>query len=433
MKLKKLLLPLLFLLPALLSAPGRVAANVPLNRIIAIVNDDVVLQSELAKRENMILEQLRQQKAKLPPPDVLRRQVLERLILENLQLQMAERAGIRVDEETLNAGLRRLAQQNGTTLTEFQSMLEADGMNYQAFREEFRRQIIRSRLRQQMVDNRIQVTEQEIDNLLETAAAASDTEREYHLLHILVSLPESASPEQIQAAQARAQNILARLRGGADFRQTAIAESDSQDALEGGDLGWRKAGQLPSFFTQVIGELQRGQFSELIRTPSGFHIVKLEGVRGEDKHLVEQTRASHILLRPDALHDEHEIRTRINQLRARILAGDSFEELARAHSQDPGSASEGGDLGWVNPGQMVPEFEQAMNALEPGEISEPVKSRFGWHLIKVTGRRQHDDTQQFRRARARETIRKRKAEEELDIWLRRLRDEAYVEFIDDKP
>jgi peptidyl-prolyl cis-trans isomerase SurA len=424
MKLISLLLTLVFILP------GQILANTPLNYIVAEVNNDVILQSELDNRERLVIEQLQQQGAQLPPRDLLRKQVLDRLILENLQLQIAERSGIRVDDETLNANLRNMAKQNGMTLTEFREVLEKDGFDYVAFREEFRNQIIMNKIRQQMVDNRVQVSEQEIDNLLASAAEFNDQSREYHLLHILISLPEAASAEQIQAAKQRAGDILARLRDGADFKQVAIAESDSQTALNGGDLGWRKTGQLPSFFSDVVGQLKRGQISDLIRTPSGFHIVKIEDIRGDEQHIIHQTLASHILLRPDALVSENEVKTRITQLYDRIIAGDDFAELARAHSQDPGSASESGSLGWINPGQMVPEFEKAMNELEIGEVSKPIKSRFGWHLIKVLDRREHDDTKAYRRARVRESIRQRKTDEELEIWLRRLRDESYVEYID---
>jgi len=422
--------PISLLLALVLILPGQLLANVPLNHIVAVVNDNVVLQSELDNRERLVIEQLQKQSAQLPPRDLLRKQVLDRLILENLQLQMAERSGIRVDDETLNANLRSMAKQNDMTLTQFREVLEKDGFNYIAFREEFRNQIIMNQIRQQMVDNRVQVSDQEIDNLLESAAEFNDQSREYLLSHILISLPEAASPEQLRAAKQRAEDILMRLNAGADFKQMAIAESDSQTALNGGDLGWRKTGQLPSFFTDVVGQLQREQISELIRTQSGFHIIKIEDIRGDEQHTIHQTLASHILLRPDALVTENEIEIRITQLYDRIIAGDDFAELARAHSQDPGSASQGGSLGWVSPGEMVPEFEKAMNELKISEVSKPVNSRFGWHLIKVRKRRDHDDTEEYRRTRARESIRQRKTDEELEIWLRRLRDESYVEYID---
>jgi peptidyl-prolyl cis-trans isomerase SurA len=410
---------------------GASAAAEPLNRVVALVNEDVILESELSDRESMIVEQLREQQAQLPARATLRKQVLERLVLENLQLQLAERSGIRIDDATLNNNLRNMAKQSGMTLTQFREVLERDGFDYAAFREEFRDQITMNRIRQEMVDKRVQVSEQEVDQLLASAASFKDQNREYRLAHILVSVPEAASPEQVQTARVRAEDILSRLNAGADFEQTAIAESDGQQALSGGDLGWRKTGQLPSFFTNVVGQLKRGQISELIRSPSGFHIVKIMDIRGDERHLINQTHARHILLRADALVSEDEVQNRMRQLRERLLQGEDFATLARSHSQDPGSASEGGDLGWVAPGQMVPEFEQAMEELGISDISEPVESRFGWHLIQVLARRQHDDTAEYRRNRARESIRQRKTDEELEIWLRRLRDESYIEYIVD--
>ena len=330
---------------------------------------------------------------------------------------------------SLNKNLRKMAGQNNMSLSEFREVLEQDGYDYVSFREQFRNQITINRVRQQMVENRIEVSEQEVDNLLATESSFSDQNREYHLTHILVSIQEAASPEQVQTAKARTQDILARLRGGADFAQVATAESDGQQALEGGDLGWRKSSQLPSIFTDIVVELKPGDISDPIRSPSGFHIIKLVETRGgEERHLIKQTRARHILLRPDALVSEQQVQTRIAQLRERIAQGEDFATLARAHSQDPGSGSNGGGLGWVTPGQMVPEFEQAMNELAPGDVSEPVKSRFGWHLIQVQERREQDDTDEHRRNSARESIRQRKTEEELQIWLRRLRDESYVEY-----
>ncbi|MGW8309723.1 MAG: peptidylprolyl isomerase [Thiogranum sp.] len=408
--------------------PLAAAASQPLNRIVATVNDDVIMQSELDNRVAMVIDQLDQQKAQLPSEEALEKQVLERLIVENLELQLAERSGIRIDDETLNKNLLNMARQNNMTLDEFRQVLEGDGYDYVAFREQFRNQLTMNRIRQQMVDNQVEVTEQEVDHLLETAASFKDQNREYQLAHILVSVPEAASPEQIREARKRVDDMLERLRAGADFAQMAIAESDGQQALDGGDLGWRKTGQLPSFFSDVVGQLEVGQISDPIRTPSGFHLIKIVAIRGDERHMVEQTRARHILLRPDALTSEEEVRTRIEQLRERIAQGEDFATLARANSQDPGSGSEGGELGWVTPGQMVPEFEKAMNELEIGEVSQPVKSRFGWHLIQVLERRERDNTTDYQRARARESIRKRKTDEELEIWLRRLRDESYVEY-----
>jgi peptidyl-prolyl cis-trans isomerase SurA len=404
------------------------AANTPLNHIVATVNDDVIMQSELDNRMRVVLEQLERKQAQLPPESALEKQVLDRLIIENLQVQLAERSGIRVDDDTLNKNMLDMASQNNMTLDQFRQVLEKEGYDYAAFREEFRNQLTMNRIRQQMVDNRVEVTEQEVDHLLATADAFSDRNREYHLAHILVSVPEAASPEQVQAAQQRIDDMLQRLRAGADFARMAITESDGQQALSGGDLGWRKTGQLPSFFSDVVDQLQKGQISDPIRTPSGFHLIKIVDIRGDERHIIEQTKARHILLRTDALNSEEDVDTRIKQLRERIAQGEDFATLARAHSQDPGSGSEGGDLGWVTPGQMVPEFEEAMDALAVGEVSQPVKSRFGWHLIQVLDRREQDNTEDYRRSRARESIRQRKTEEELEIWLRRLRDESYVEY-----
>jgi len=406
---------------------GSSLAGQTLNSIVASVNNDVILQSELRNRSAMVISQLQTQQAELPPRSALQKQVLDRLILENLQLQLAERNGIRIDDEKLNNNMRKLAKQNDMSLSEFRETLEQDGYDYVAFREQFRNQITINQIRQEMVENRVEVTAQEVDHLLATAASFNDQNREYHLAHILVSTPEAASPEQLQKAKKRTDDMLARLRDGADFEQMAIAESDGQQALSGGDLGWRKTGQLPSLFSDVVGQLQIGQISDPIRSPSGFHIVKIMDIRGDQRHIIKQTRTRHILLKPDTLISEQEVKTRMAQLRERIAQGEDFAVLARAHSQDPGSGSQGGDLGWVTPGQMVPEFEQAMDELAVGEVSQPVQSRFGWHLIQVQKRREQDETDDYRRTRARESIRQRKTDEQLEVWLRRLRDEAYVE------
>lgn len=421
------LLPIFLFLGLLpgLSAP---AAAQPINRIVAVVNDDVILASELEDKVQLVRSQLAQQNTQPPDPAQLERQVLERLIMERLQLQVAERNNIEVDDETLNANLRNIASQNGVTLTEFRQTLEREGMDYAAFREELRSQIMINRLRQQTVINRIDISDQEVDNLLASQTAWSDQTRDYHLGHILIATPEAASPEQIQAAERKAAGVLEKLRGGDDFSETAVAVSESETALEGGDLGWRKAAQLPSLFADVVRDMQPGEISDLIRSPSGFHIIKLINVRGEERHVITQSRVRHILLQPDEMTSEADVRLRIEQLRGRLETGADFAELARSHSTDKVSASNGGDLGWVNPGDMVPEFEQAMNKLAPGEISEPVQSRFGWHLIQVLERRERDSTEDYRRARAREMIRQRKTDEEMELWLRRLRDESYIEY-----
>ena len=423
----KTLFAKLFLILLCLGALPAQAAPAELNRIVAVVNDDVILATELEDRLRLVKQQLAARQAEIPDDDTLRRQVLDRLILERLQLQLADQNNIRVDDETLNASLGNIARENGMTLTEFRKVLERDGQDWARFREDLRNQIRINRLRQQMVGNRINVTEQEIDNLLANEAAWGDRGREYHLAHILISTPEGASPEQIAETRRKAEEVLAELRAGADFARTAIAYSDDRNALEGGDLGWRKAAQLPDLFADAVRKLEPGEVSDLIRSPSGFHIIKLIETRGDERKVVTQTHARHILLRPDALQSREQVLTRLQQLRERIIGGEDFATLARANSQDKLSAARGGDLGWVNPGDLVPRFEEAMNRLQPGEISQPVETRFGWHLIQVLDRRSHDRTEDFRRAQARDFIQRRKMDEELELWLRQLRDEAYVE------
>ncbi|MCW8875032.1 MAG: peptidylprolyl isomerase [Gammaproteobacteria bacterium] len=410
----------------LLSLPGQ--AEQALNRIVAVVNDGVVLQSQLDRRTDQIRQQLLERDTRLPPMDVLRKQVLERLILEEIQLQLAASMNIRIEDELLNANLRQMAEANNLDLAGFRQALEAEGYSFTEFRDEVRKQLIIARLHAQQVENRIQVSEQEIENLLTSQEQGAD-DREYLLSHILVALPEAASPQQIQEAQARTERLLERLRAGEEFSQMAVAESDGQQALEGGSLGWRKASQLPSLFADVARNLERGEISEPIRSASGFHIVRMDDLRGGDeRHVITQTHARHILLRPDELQSAAQVENRLLQLRRRIEGGDDFETLARAHSQDAVSAARGGDLGWSNPGDLVPEFEKEMSQLQPGEVSPPFESRFGWHIVQVLERRERDSTEEFRRAEAREQVRQRKIQEESASWMRRLRDESYVDY-----
>ena len=428
-----LLYPLLFLTLcatalAATNADYRNAEPREIDRIVAVVNDGVILESELNTFLAGIKAQLRSRGGvNLPPEDVLRRQALERLIMQKLQLQTAEETGIRVDDETLNQAVQSIAQRNNMGLDQFRRALEADGYSFAQFRENIREEILIGRLQQRNVDDRIQVSDQEIDNLLANQDSQAGDGETYRLRHILVAVPEAASPEQIQAARNKAEQVLAQLRAGADFRQTAIAVSDGQQALEGGDLGWFPENELPGLFADVVPNLEPGQVTELLRSPSGFHIVRLEETKGAEKHTVRQTHARHILLRTNELVSDDDAQGRLQQLRSRIIGGDDFADLAKAHSDDAISAREGGDLGWMNPGDTDPRFEQAMNELAVGEVSEPVESSFGWHLIQVLERREQDDTQEFQRTQAREQIRARKRQETLELWLRRLRDEAYVE------
>lgn len=411
----------------LLAATRHSFASEPLDHIVAVVNDDVVLSSELENKLNIVREQLRGQKTELPPEKILRQQVLDRVILDQLQLQLAASNNIQIDDETLSSNLRNIAQQNNLTLEQFRATLEGEGHNFNAFREEIRDQIAIARLHQQMVGNRINVTEQEIDTLLANEKTWGGAEKEYHLGHILIAVPDGATPEQNRAGQKQAEETVVALHNGADFAKTAASVSAGQTALQGGDLGWRKAGQLPTVMADIIGGMQVGEVAAPVRAAGGFHIVKLLEIRGEGRQVITQTHARHILLTADEVLPEADVPGRLAQLRERLIGGEDFAALARAHSKDKVSASKGGDLGWTNPGDLVPQFEEAMSALKINEISQPIESRFGWHIIQVLERREHDSTDELKRNQARELIRKRKTDEELELWLRRLHDEAYVE------
>lgn len=399
-----------------------------LDRIIAVVDNNVITASELNDQLAIVRLQLRQQNMQAPPGPVLQRQVLERAVLEQIQLQLADNSGIRIDDESLNQAIGGIASQNNMTLTQFREALQEDGYDFTKFRENIRKEIILRRLRQQYVDSRITITEQEVDNFLATQRRQGGGTDEYHVGHILIALPEGATPEQIRQAQERANGILARLREGADFSEIAVSSSDGQQALKGGELGWRKAGELPTLFAEIVPHMRPGDLSNLIRSPSGFHIIKLIDHRAGQQHIVTQTRARHILIRPSALVSDHTAEESLLDIKRRVAAGEDFAALAQSMSEDKATAPAGGDLGWVEPGEMIVDFEKAMDMLSPGEISRPIKTRFGWHLIQVLERREHDDTEEFTRDRARDAIFQRKIEEGAEEWLRRLRDEAYVEY-----
>jgi len=405
------------------------AAISTVDRIIAIVNDDVILESELSSRLKTVKGQLLQQNTKIPAEDVLRRQVLERLIISQLQIQAAERGGIRIDDKVLNASINRIASQNKMSLNQFRSAIENDGFDFSVFREDIRREMIISRLIQRQVRQRVDVTEQEIDNFLITNKGDDNKNKEFRLSHILISLPEAASPEQVDAAKAKADAAIKELRAGASFKQVAAASSDGQNAFEGGDLGWRKAPQLPSIFADIATKMQQGDISDPIRSPSGFHIIMLSDLRGaQNRHVVTQTLARHILIRRNELTSNDDAQTRLQQLLIRLEGGEDFAALARAHSDDRGSAARGGDLGWTSPGALVPKFEEEMSKLSPGQISQPFQTQFGWHIVQKLEVREHDNTDAFLRSKAREFIRERKTEDETEAWIRRIRDEAFVEY-----
>jgi peptidyl-prolyl cis-trans isomerase SurA len=404
------------------------AAVQPIDRVVAVVNDDVITQAELDDQLATIKKQFARQNTRLPADAILKKQLLERMILRRIQLQMAARSNLRVDDDTLNRAIDNMAARNGLSLPAFRDAVTGEGMDFAKFREDMRDEIVISRLQKRQVDSTITVTEQEINNFLANQALQGGKQQEYHLGHILISVPEAASADDIAAARAKAQQTVAKLRGGADFSQTAIAESDGQQALQGGDLGWRQSGALPTLFADWVKLHQVGEVSDPIRSPSGFHVIKLLATRSDQaQHVVTQTHVRHILIRITEFTNAEAARTRILQLRQRLEEGEDFATLAKTHSEDPGSGVQGGDLGWVNPGEMVPPFEQAMNGLKEGEISQPVRSRFGWHLIQVLGRRSHDNTAEVQRDKARKMLHARKLEPALDNWLRRLRDESFVD------
>jgi peptidyl-prolyl cis-trans isomerase SurA len=400
----------------------------PLDRIVAVVNNEVITALELDREMVLIKNQLAEKNNRMPPDAVLKKQLLERLILREIQLQMAKRGSIRVDDETLNHTLDNIAAQNRLSLAQFREVLGREGLDYEAFRENIRSEITINQLQQRQVRNRIVVTKQEIDDFLNNQALREDDHKEYRLGHILVGLPEAPSAEQIAAARLKAQQIVKQLQAGADFYQTAVSLSDGQQALEGGDLGLRRAAALPTLFADWATSHELNSVSNELRSPSGFHIIKLLEISiNETKHLITQTHTRHILVRPDALDEGDEARERVLKIRQRIVNGEDFAALAKIHSDDPGSGMDGGELGWVSPGEMVPGFEKAMDMLATGELSEPVRTKFGWHLLEVLERRSHDDTDKVLRKKAQEALRARKTEPAMQTWVRRLRDEAYVE------
>jgi peptidyl-prolyl cis-trans isomerase SurA len=416
------------LLMVLLIANSAIAENI--DRIIAVVNNEVVLQSELTDMEYTVRQQLRQRGSTIPAASILSEQVLERLIIQKIQVQQAKKIGVRIGDDSLNAALKQIADNNGLSLREFRDVLEADGYDFPEFRESIRQDMIISRLRKSQVEDKIVVSDREVDNYLATQQVQGASEVEYKLQHILISVPEAASPEQVQAAEQKLAVVQELLDSGDAFSDVAAAYSDGQTALEGGDLGWRKQGELPSLFAAVVPSLSEGQVSEPIRNGSGFHLVRLDAMKSAEQHLVKQTLASHILLRTNELVTDKDAEKRLNQLRERVLNGSDFAEIARANSDDTGSAIEGGSLGWTSPGVMVPEFEKKMDELEIGGVSEVFKSRFGWHMIKVFDRREQNMAEEYKRTQARIQIKKRKADENFELWLRQLRDEAYVEYRD---
>lgn len=401
-----------------------------LDRIAAVVNDGVVLMSQLDAQAAEVTERLRQQNTELPPANVLRKQILERLVIEEIQMQRADRLGIQVSDEMLNGALNDVARRNGIGFAELPQALAQQGIDYRDFRDDIRRQMTVQMLRQRDVLGRINVSPRELEQFMTRQQNAPDQNAEYNVSHILISTPVTASPEQIEARQARAKELHDRVTSGEDFAQLAVAYSDSSTNIEGGALGWRRGSQLPSIVAEQVAKMKAGEVSEPIRTPSGFHLFRLNEVRGGvQQAVVQQVHARHILLRTNELEDDQTIEQKLGNVRERVLnGGENFAAIAAVTSQDSGSAADGGDLGWAGPGTFVPEFEKQLEPLKDNEISKPFRTQYGWHIIQLLGRRVHDATEDMRRQRAFAELRESKAEEETELWLRRLRDEAFVEY-----
>ena len=398
-----------------------------LDKVIAIVDDDVVLQSELDARLAVIYAQIQQSGTQAPPQEILIQQVLERLISERLQLNIAYNAGVRITDEEVNQAMARIAANNQLSMDEYIAQIHAEGGTVANVREDIRNEISIMRVQQGRVMRRIQISEQELDNFLNSEEGRFLTSPDVNVGQILLSVPTGSSNEEIDSIMARAENILDQVNNGVDFRQLAIANSADQSALQGGDLGWRKMAQLPGVFIDAVEQLELGEVSEPIRSAAGFHLLKLYERRGGGERLVEQHFARHILIKPNQIRDEQATVDQLNQLRDRAIAGEDFGDLSKEFSEDTGSALKGGELGWSTPGMFVPEFEETMNSIALNEISMPFSSQFGWHILQVTERRNQDFSSTIIRNNAANMLRQRKYEEELQVWLQEIRDEAFVE------
>jgi len=422
----KYVLSILFVLAGLatlMAAPAQ--ASQTLDRIVAVVDDDIIMESELVERTATVRVRMREQNTPMPPEEALRQQVLERMIVESIELQMAERSGIRVDDNRINDTLENIARQNNMTTEQFRRTVVDEGISWRGLRDQIRRELVVGQLRQRKVGGRIQITDQDVDNFLNSEVGKTNLAPDYRLGHILI--PTSTDGD-LAATEEKALQVYRELQAGTDFSQLAAQYSAGEQALQGGDLGWRKAAQLPTLFADTVLDMKAGQISQPIRSASGYHIIKVMEIRGGTEQFVQQTKARHILIKPNEIRSEDESRHLIEEIRKNILAGkDDFATLAKTYSDDPGSALQGGDLGWVNPGMMVPEFDERMNKGKPGELSEPFRSQFGWHILQVQERRNQDMSEEFRRGRARQMLQRRKFDEELDAWLREIRQNSYVE------
>lgn len=404
------------------------AAPQLLDRIVAIVDDDIIMESELITRAATIRNKMRERNTPIPPTDVLMEQVLEKMVVENIELQLATRAGIRINDNAINETIKNIARQNKMTAAQFQQALASEGVSYKELRDQIKREMTINQLRQRRVSNRIQVSDQDIDNFLNSDLGKTNLAPDYRLGHILISVPQSATPAEKDVAEEKAYRIYEQLKEGGNFQEMAVNHSSGQNALKGGDLGWRKAAQLPTLFAETVLEMGNGDVAEPIRSPSGYHIIKVTDLRGGTEHVIQQTEVQHILIKPNEIRSLEASKQLIDDIRQRISDGkDSFDSMAKTYSDDPGSALDGGKLGWVNPGTMVKEFEAQMKAGEIDKVSKAFRTQYGWHILQVTGRRTQDMSVEIRRNRARDMLRRRKFDDELATWLREIRQNAYVE------
>ena len=398
-----------------------------LDKVVAIVDEDVVLESEVQRRLATIYAQIQQSGTQPPPQEIVVQQVLERLISERLQLNMGYSAGIRITDAELNDAMARIASSNQLTMEQYAEQIHATGSTLSNVREEIRNEMILMRVQQGQVMRRIRISNQELDNFLNSEEGRFMTSPDVNVGHILLPVPSGKNNEEVNAILQRAQGLLEEANNGTDFRQLAIANSADQTALQGGDLGWRKMAQLPGVFIEAVEKLEVGQISEPIRSDAGYHLIKLYERKGGGEQLIEQHFARHILIKPNEIRDEETVVSQLTELRERIKAGEDFALLTKEFSEDPGSALNGGELGWSTPGMFVPEFEQTMGSIELNEVSAPFLSQFGWHILQVTERRNQDFSENITRNRAQNLLRQRKYEEELQVWLQEIRDEAFVE------
>jgi peptidyl-prolyl cis-trans isomerase SurA len=421
---KKALLGFVAFCTAFTVASHSNAAPVNIDHIAAIVDESAIMQSELDARMDSVKRQMGGQ---MPPDSVLLPQVLERLILESIQLQMAERGGVQVSDQQLTDTIKSIAKQNNMSIEQFSAALKKDGVSYREAVEQIRTEMLISRVQKFQVNTRVQISQQDVDYFLASKAGQMATEAEYRLSHILISIPSQASSDEIKKARIKANAIIADINSGADFEQQAIAKSNGRNALKGGDLGWRKQAQLPSLFADAVIDLEPGEVSKPIKSASGFHIIQIADKRGGSTMMVLQTKVSHILVMPNEIRSDKDSQARIKQVYKKLDNGDNFADLAKEYSDDPGSAASGGDLGWVNPGDMVPAFDRVMNNINPGVLSKPFKSKFGWHVLQVVERKETDLGEQVQRNQIYQMLQSRQFEEELPIWLRKIRAEAYVD------